>query len=689
MVVQSELTRLRVANDLTLELGTILDLDELSRSLCRAAAAISGFQRVILLRTDHENNLLRHIASFPPPATTPGSRVDKYEHTISGYNLTNDPIIGAWLRGQRYDTTASQITPDSPLWGLTPSRDLQIACSVPLWHGDQLIGVLIADNPGERAPLKDEQCQLLEALAPSAAIALKNATLHSQTLEQLAQKMHELNMLRQIDRELSDTIELAHVFDMTLDWALRFTNAQAASLALYDEPTDTLRFVSELGYEVTDEGLALIHSTLGGGITHRVARSSYAEVIPDVSLDNDHVPISNLMQSCMSVPVMREDRVIAVMTLESKKLNAFTEEHLDFVEKLSARAGVAIDNARLYAEAVREREKLSHILRDIVDIVIVVGYDERIVLINQSALAALELNPDEDYAGQSLTHVLRNHPLMAAFRRAKAVDQMMVEEVKLPSSRTYYANLSPHTDVGWIIVMHDITPLKETDQLKSELVATVSHDLKQPLSVMNGYVELLQMQHQFDEIGNNFINTILRSIQSMRQLIDDVLDLAKIESGIHLQMQAVPLSEIIDDCIRSVHPLAEAKALTIETNVASALPELAGEYARMKQIFVNLIGNAVKYTPTGGRIEVRAEPLEGRVRVAIEDDGYGISPADQTHIFDRFFRVRRPETDSIEGTGLGLAIVKSLVEAHNGQIGLESVLGEGTIFYVTLPVFQK
>src|SRR5690606_15597783 len=107
----------------------------------------------------------------------------------------------------------------------------------------------------------------------------------------------------------------------------------------------------------------------------------------------------------------------------------------------------------------------------------------------------------------------------------------------------------------------------------------------------------------------------------MRQLIDDVLDLAKIESGIHLQMQAVPLSEIIDDCIRSVHPLAEAKALTIETNVASALPELAGEYARMKQIFVNLIGNAVKYTPTGGRIEVRAEPLEGRVRVAIEDDG--------------------------------------------------------------------
>ena len=115
---------------------------------------------------------------------------------------------------------------------------------------------------------------------------------------------------------------------------------------------------------------------------------------------------------------------------------------------------------------------------------------------------------------------------------------MMVAEVQIDDERTYYAELSPHPEIGWIIVMHDITPLKQTDELKRELVATVSHDLKQPLSVMNGYLELLQMTQRLDTRGDNFVSMIARSIEHMRHLIDDVLDLAKIESGIELDAAA-------------------------------------------------------------------------------------------------------------------------------------------------------
>ena len=309
--------------------------------------------------------------------------------------------------------------------------------------------------------------------------------------------MHELEMMRQIDRELSDTIRLGRAFDLTLDWALRFTLAQCATLSIYDQPADELRCVSAVGYPIAAEQLAPQIAS-NGGIAQRVARSGHAEMIPDVSLDSDYTVISNAIRSHISVPVLREDRVIAVISLESRRLNAFTDDHADFVSKLAARAGVAIDNARLYGEAVLEREKLSRILSAIADVVMVVGSDSRIVLINQSALAVLKLPPDRRYVGMLFGDALEGTPLLPLFTRVRLSEQITAEEIQIGEDRTFYAEFSPHTDIGWIIIMHDITPLKQTDELKRELVATVSHDLKQPLSVMSGSLELLQMSDQLD-----------------------------------------------------------------------------------------------------------------------------------------------------------------------------------------------
>jgi signal transduction histidine kinase len=237
--------------------------------------------------------------------------------------------------------------------------------------------------------------------------------------------------------------------------------------------------------------------------------------------------------------------------------------------------------------------------------------------------------------------------------------------------------------------MHDITPFKEMDQLKSELIATVSHDLKQPLAVMNGYLELLLMHGRMDETGNGFIDMVRKSVQSMRQLIDDLLDLAKIESGIHLHLEPVDAQALIIECIDALKPVITNKNMVVKTDFPPNLPLLMADQSRMRQILINLIGNAVKYTQPDGQVQIICERRDQVLRILIQDNGMGISPEDQSHIFERFYRVRRPETDSIEGTGLGLAIVKSLVEAHNGKIGLESRLGEGTTFHVSLPLPER
>ncbi|HVU15100.1 MAG TPA: ATP-binding protein, partial [Phototrophicaceae bacterium] len=664
--------KLEAAHALTMRIGLILSLTALVRELARASRELAYSERAVILLADEENATLS-IAAIDPAEGSPLNR------PFSIFNR-DDASVNAWNQHKAYTCASGELAQQSPLSNLAQVLNMDGFYSLPLHISGVLAGVILLDNPSNHAPLDDEACALLDGIQSSAEIALANARVYTQTVHELDARATELEMMRQIDRELSDTIAQEHVFDLTLDWALRYTLAQGASLSLYNDAEDDLRYVANLGY-TAEQDQALITHTSNSGIALRVARSGHEELIPDVSADSDYAPVSNAIRSHMSVPVMREDRVIAVITVENRRLNAFTDDHLSFVAKLAARAGVAIDNARLYSEAVREREKLSHILSEIADIVIVIGLDDRVVLINQSAIAALRLYPEQTYIGRSYSEALEDTPLLPVMQKAKSSGQIMAEEIVINGERSYYAELSPHPDIGWMIVMHDITPLKETDELKHELVATVSHDLKQPLSVMNGYLELLQMSQKLDQRGDNFVRMIGRSIEHMRHLIDDLLDLAKIESGIELKLQPVEAPPLIQEVVDEVKPIADGKSMQLELAMIGELPPIAGDPNRLKQIFTNLIGNSVKYTQPEGHVQVAVEQIDHNLRVMVKDNGIGISPEDQAHIFDRFYRVRRPETENIEGTGLGLAIVKKLIEAHKGQIGLESSLGEGTTFY--------
>jgi two-component system, OmpR family, phosphate regulon sensor histidine kinase PhoR len=680
-----ELQHLRAANEITQRLGSILDLEEFLDTVVKVAVEFTHYRRALVLLLDDGEVALNFGAisvSLPNEALMATLR----SLFISTYSAQSDVIVMRWLSGEPTTIVAAELPENGTVRWLARALESDSLFSLPLMQHEKLVGILLFDGQADDSHTHSDAA-LLQKLMPPLATFLENARVHTRTMDKLASKMRELYILRQIDRELNDTIMLDRVFDMTLDWALRYTNAHAASLALYDERTGEVRYVADLGYEASREQLDMIRTEQPVSCMHRAVRSGRVEVIPDVSLDKDYMPLSGAMHSQMCAPVMREDHVVAVIAIESKKLNAFTDEHIDFVEKLSARAGVAIDNARLFTETVREREKLARIVRNIADIVIVVSPDGKIELVNQAAYAALRLYTETDYTRQPFEAVFEGTPLLGLFQKALKTQQAILGEVETPSAHTYYANLAPYEGIGWIIVMHDITELKETDRLKSELVATVSHDLKQPLSVMHGYAELLDMSPKTDPITLNYARMIQRSIFNMRQLIDDLLDLAKIESGIQFDPKAIRLESLIVDCVAGIQPSAELKAMEISADIPR-LPPVRGDRSYLGQIFNNLISNAVKYTPPEGKVHIWAEQYGSTVRIAVQDSGLGISPEDQARIFERFYRVRRPETDSIDGTGLGLAIVKRLVEAHDGQIGLDSELGAGSTFYVTLPVYE-
>lgn len=680
--LRQHIQRLNRVHEITTRLGLITDVDTLTAEIVRCVQGIAGFGRVILLILDDESAGLKFKAINTPPNDK--SVQDKLNRAYIKTFNSDDAQVKQLLNGE---IIISAVEVEKPLSQLAQIADFGRFVALPLLAKTELLGGLMIELDAETAITALDR-EVLEVTAANAAVILQNARQHAQTVAQLADQMHQMSILQQIDRELNDTIELNTVFNMTLDWALRFTNANTASISLFDEEADTLRTMFNYGYTIPDAQIEMLRGQARGGVAHRVAHTGRAEVVPDVTIDPDYQPIEQNIISQMSVPVLREERVIAVITLESKKVNAFTDGHLEFVTNLANRAAVAIDNARLYTESERERDKLSHILGNIVDIVIVIGKDERIVLMNQSAISALRLYSEAEYVGKAFEDAITFKPLVDFYKNAKKVDDNVTDELTLPSKRVFYTKADFHESIGWILVMQDVTPYKEMDRLKSELIATVSHDLKQPLSVMRGYLDLLQMKNEFDSSSENFINMIDRSIINMRQLIDDLLDLAKIESGIDLSVDSVQLGDLLRDIIEVNKGGALAKSMTMIEDLPDDLLVVKGEQARLHQIFNNLVSNAIKYTPPEGEVRVWAEKRGASVRVGVKDNGLGISPEDQAHIFERFYRVRRPETESIDGTGLGLAIVKSLVEAHQGTIRLESTLGEGSTFYVTLPLID-
>lgn len=672
----SELSRLKAIEGFNQKLLAISQSRDMLGDIARIIAEQVACSHTILLVMNPEDESLEYLCAYPKPLGKP-------KIYVATFKAPKDSLIANLVGGEVQHL--SKKSEDDSLSSLSQFVGESPPSLVPLRIEGKLIALAIFYDKSEQA-LDSSQKIIMDAITANLAMMVQLVYKQVQLQKNKDDIERESEIFSRIDTELSDIIDLNYVFTMMKDWALRFSNADAAALLLYNTDADTLRIMSQYGFR---EGAITLGDELQaeqGGITQRVARSGQAEIVPDVTMDADYYEMAEGIRTQMSVPIKREERVIGVLALLSHRVSGFTEKNLEFVQRLASRAGVAVDNARLFAETKREREKLSYILRNIADNVIVLGVDHRIVLINASTILAFRLSAEKDYTGQKFTEVIKHQKLHVAYQEAVANDEAVTVEVELPNKHIYHTSIEYHKGVGRIMVMQDITHFKETDRLKTELVATVSHDLKQPLSVMRGYLDLLDMVNVFDERSQGYVGNLNYAFKTMRQLIDDLLDIAKIEAGLKIEAEEVNLIEILSRAYRNSKPLAEKKDVTLIVDLPDRLPAISGDAVRLEQIFNNLVSNAVKYTSENGRVRVYAEIKQNFLRIFVEDNGMGIGPEDQAQIFERFYRVRRPETDDIEGTGLGLAIVKSLIEAHNGKIDLKSALGVGSTFRVTLPV---
>ncbi|WP_437544520.1 ATP-binding protein [Sorangium sp. So ce367] len=221
---------------------------------------------------------------------------------------------------------------------------------------------------------------------------------------------------------------------------------------------------------------------------------------------------------------------------------------------------------------------------------------------------------------------------------------------------------------------------------REDLVAVVSHDLRAPLSAMIMSIELLRGGADFSGRSRERLDVIKRSAEGMSRLIRDLLDAAAIEAGrLSVERRPIPLAPLVGDAVDAIRPLAAAKLLRLTNELAADLPAVSADPVRLQQVLSNLLENAVKFTPARGEITVRARSLGDEVTLSVTDTGLGIAQEDIPLIFDRFWQAR---PTARAGTGLGLSIAKGIVEAHDGRIWVESSVGRGSAFFVTLPVAE-
>ena len=457
---------------------------------------------------------------------------------------------------------------------------------------------------------------------------------------------------------------------------------------------------SEPGYLV--HSLAALPRDVSGevwapdqGIAGRVMRSGRASVVNDLAAMDGATAFEEILaraglRAVLAVPVRRGVDVAGALLFARRPPGTYDQEDVQIAALIAAGLGSSLESSRVYQALADERSTLAAVLGSTSDAVVMVNEDGVVLLANPAVGPMLGLVPDA-MVGRRLTDIPGHESLLGLFEQSRA----RTIELPLSDARTAQASLvsvvTPYGEpVGVAAVLRDITLFKNLERMKNEFVNTVSHDLKNPISIIDGTAQLMLMSGPGDReeprshpahLHRGPVHGGSRR-RSPRPREDR--GWARSAKGAARRRAARQGSRGDDE------PQAEDKGITIALEATAAWVSAAP--ARLTQALLNLVGNAVKYTPAGGRVTVSVvasadtEPLaDATVTIRVADTGVGIPACHLPHVFEKFYRVHDASTKGIPGTGLGLAITKSIVESHGGQIRVESVEGVGSVFLVELP----
>ena len=411
------------------------------------------------------------------------------------------------------------------------------------------------------------------------------------------------------------------------------------------------------------------------------------------------LPLAYFLARSLTHPILEvaQKAIQLVSSTFGKEVQVSSTDELGSLSKAIGEMDVQFRNQ--IEEISKEKDYLQTILKGMVEGVLVVDGRGRILMVNDALRRFLSLS--SDVSDKMPLEIIRNAELEGAIRKALQDGENIALELDLDKSgeKTIEVNVVSILPSkrkmdedregirGAIAVFHDITRLKQLEKIRQDFVANVSHELRTPLTTIKGYAETLLEGALKEDQAFQFVQVIKRHTDRLTKIVEDLLMLSRIETKeFQLKMEAIPLRDFIDDVVEFVKEPAEKKKISLSRNEIPSSLAVQADRSYLEQILINLLDNAIKYTPEGGRVTVSAVEKDSKeIQFSVEDNGIGIPKEDLSRIFERFYRVDKGRSKELGGTGLGLSIVKHLVQAHGGRVWVESQLGKGSTFYFTLP----
>ena len=389
-------------------------------------------------------------------------------------------------------------------------------------------------------------------------------------------------------------------------------------------------------------------------------------------------------RSAVIVPMFGRQHLLGLLVLAHEKTHYFQLEHLLLLQAIASQAAIAMENALLHEDVAQQQKRLSAVLQNA---------DEAIFMFDADGNLSL-LNPTGENLFTDFNAIL-NRPLEAGhgydallkiLEEARLSGLSKTGEITWPDQRVFMALITPIESGGLVAILQDVTRFKDIERVKNEFIATASHDLKNPITAIIGFSELLSQAGPLNDMQMGFMHRIQDAASSMSELVQSMMQLAQSDLNAVQNFEPVEVTALLADVVDEFNPQAEAKEQALQFHPLDIPVYVNSDRLQLKQLFRNLVGNAIKYTQQGGQIIVSMSMNMENIQVDVQDNGFGIPAADLPFIFDRFYRVRDGIHNKVEGNGLGLAIVKAIAEQHGGQVKVESEQNQGSCFHVSLPI---
>jgi len=417
----------------------------------------------------------------------------------------------------------------------------------------------------------------------------------------LERRLYELETLALVGRTVTALLEIDTVLTTVVEAAVKLTGAEEGSLLLLDEESGELYMRASQNFDEDFASTFRLHvrDSLAGQVM---------EMGEPILLDErspQKIKTAYLVHSLIYVPLQVRGKTIGVLGVDNRKAGRVLCQD-EVMMAMADYAAIAIENAQLYNRTEAERSKLETILTQTENGVIVVDNENRLLLINYTAREAFNIN--EDFIGRSVVEAF-DEPLLLELLRSPGPSTRR-DEITLSDGRVFNLHRTPIPGVGQSLLMYDITHLKKLDRIKSEFVTTVSHDLRSPLTAILGYIELVDQAGPLTDQQQEFVHRVRLSVEQISRLVADLLDLGRIEAGLDTRKEDTPISVLARYALQGLASTAKAKKITLQVDLQEKLPLVHGDPIRLRQVIANLLENALKYTPPGGRVVLDAHVEE-------------------------------------------------------------------------------